>query len=489
MALTKATYSMIDGQPVSVFDYGAVGDGSADDTAAIQAAINTGRSVYFPAGTYKVSGLIVEDKSNVSYFANDDATITNVGATLTGQVFKFVGTLENITWSGLNIIGNSVVTSNNSAFGCASGQTGVNLTFENLYIEAVSVGISLNADLAGSFNNCFIRNCQFKDIVGEAAGTAYAVHLPYAYDTIVDSCTFDNVSRHAVYVPRGGRVTISNCHILNHRKDVATALVRPAVLIARNSRDCQIIGCTFDTYWDGAIGITSETAAIADTENNTIFGCTFRNPQNAAARAITVGEQVNPSGGAKVNGLIIEACQFHSDGAVFTPTNINVLNGWNIHVRNCFFNWVNVAGNVVGVDFGSSNSPSVDDCAWVSSEGCVFYAKGTSGQLRAVITQGYLGSNVDRRVTVNNTQFFVDSGITLLTWHSPSYSYANTAVQGTGRFGDIGRGLGTAAPTSGTWYRGDIIWDITPSAGGTIGWVCTTAGTPGTWKTFGTIAS
>lgn len=42
---------------VSVKDFGAVGDGVADDTAAIQAAINTGNSVFFPDGTYKCSGL------------------------------------------------------------------------------------------------------------------------------------------------------------------------------------------------------------------------------------------------------------------------------------------------------------------------------------------------------------------------------------------------------------------------------------------------
>jgi hypothetical protein len=47
----------------------------------------------------------------------------------------------------------------------------------------------------------------------------------------------------------------------------------------------------------------------------------------------------------------------------------------------------------------------------------------------------------------------------------------------------------SAAPTGGTWNQGDIIWNTTPSAGGTLGWVCTTAGSPGTWKTFASIAS
>lgn len=46
----------------------------------------------------------------------------------------------------------------------------------------------------------------------------------------------------------------------------------------------------------------------------------------------------------------------------------------------------------------------------------------------------------------------------------------------------------TAAPSSGTWQHGDIVWHSLPYSGGNLGWVCTTAGTPGTWKSFGTIA-
>lgn len=46
----------------------------------------------------------------------------------------------------------------------------------------------------------------------------------------------------------------------------------------------------------------------------------------------------------------------------------------------------------------------------------------------------------------------------------------------------------SAAPTVGTWAVGDIIYHTTPIAGGFIGSVCITAGTPGTWKTFGAIS-
>jgi parallel beta-helix repeat protein len=54
----------------------------------------------------------------------------------------------------------------------------------------------------------------------------------------------------------------------------------------------------------------------------------------------------------------------------------------------------------------------------------------------------------------------------------------------------LARGLpsASAAPVSGTHRVGDVVFNSAPTAGGTIGWVCTTAGTPGTFKTFGAIS-
>jgi hypothetical protein len=58
MALTKATYSMIDGAYLNVLDYGADGSGATDSKAAIQTAINAagndGKALFFPTGTYRI---------------------------------------------------------------------------------------------------------------------------------------------------------------------------------------------------------------------------------------------------------------------------------------------------------------------------------------------------------------------------------------------------------------------------------------------------
>lgn len=46
--------------------------------------------------------------------------------------------------------------------------------------------------------------------------------------------------------------------------------------------------------------------------------------------------------------------------------------------------------------------------------------------------------------------------------------------------------LVTAAPSYGTGTKGDLTYNGDPDPGEPLGWVCTTAGTPGTWTPFGT---
>lgn len=45
----------------------------------------------------------------------------------------------------------------------------------------------------------------------------------------------------------------------------------------------------------------------------------------------------------------------------------------------------------------------------------------------------------------------------------------------------------TAAPTTGTWGVGDEVRQLTPVAGNPKGWLCTAAGTPGTWVSTGNL--
>lgn len=73
---------------VSVKDFGAVGDFIADDTAAIQAAVNQlayGQSLYFPKGSYRITSAITIPAGLAFSFYGDGSRASNVYQVTPGQ--------------------------------------------------------------------------------------------------------------------------------------------------------------------------------------------------------------------------------------------------------------------------------------------------------------------------------------------------------------------------------------------------------------------
>ena len=151
---------------VSVKDFGAVGDGVTDDTAAIQSAINASYKVHIPAGVYKITDTInvpsyrwIDGIGNNSLgnMSNAKCVIHKTTNTIDSQgldaVFACHNNLVdpeytpqlnagNVRISNLTIVGNntssdlSVVaggSSNNNAYGIFFG-AGENLVLENVSI-------------------------------------------------------------------------------------------------------------------------------------------------------------------------------------------------------------------------------------------------------------------------------------------------------------------------------------------------------------------
>jgi hypothetical protein len=124
MSLTKVTYSMISNGYINVKDYGAVGDGATDDTAAIQAAVaaglaiqqnapgfgsNNGTTVFFPIGKYRIS-----DAIGIYFGLNllgEQSGLVNSGNTLsTGTVLLLSNTKPNGSpWTSTTVVGGNVI--------------------------------------------------------------------------------------------------------------------------------------------------------------------------------------------------------------------------------------------------------------------------------------------------------------------------------------------------------------------------------------------
>ena len=98
-------------QTVSVKDFGAVGDGVTNDTVAIQAAINSGKDLFFPAGTYLASNL-VQSTSFQRFYAHGQV---NIAKTANGVLLASAG--DYVEFSGIQFLGTGYTGDNVTATG------------------------------------------------------------------------------------------------------------------------------------------------------------------------------------------------------------------------------------------------------------------------------------------------------------------------------------------------------------------------------------
>lgn len=168
MALTKVTYSMIQGQYVNALDYGADSTGTTDCAAAVQAAVTAaaGRPVYFPAGTYRIGTTI--DCSPVSY---DSSSF--------GAPAKIIGDGQLKTYFDNRVSGplfSMVTTSTGSSFKGSLGGLFEGFTINRGATTTNGVGIYMTAAYQPTIRNVSIigmslHGIQIPCILGDTDGS------------------------------------------------------------------------------------------------------------------------------------------------------------------------------------------------------------------------------------------------------------------------------------------------------------------------------
>ena len=249
-------------QYVSVQDFGAVGDGTTNDTAAIQAAINyisslpNGGEVIFPSGTYLVNGQFIVG-SNTKIRGEYNAVININPLNWTGGITKFYALFTTVNVTAPPEVGYWRI------------GTGT-LTYFNIQIENLT--INLNRDgtvltptqmLNSAFNavrfedaqNCYVTNCRFIDSMTQANHNAYTmvVFFVRSQQCYVDGCAFERTS--CLFMPESSYCGFTNNTSIYGNSSPVESIAGQGHYIANNN---------FGVYWEttSCVGINSLQCVI-----------------------------------------------------------------------------------------------------------------------------------------------------------------------------------------------------------------------------------
>lgn len=93
-------------QYVSVKDFGAVGDGTTNDTTAIQNALNAKSSVYFPTGTYLITAPLVVNGNQAIFGDSQYLSIIKTNAALSPAIITSNGVVGEVSIQNIQLWNN-----------------------------------------------------------------------------------------------------------------------------------------------------------------------------------------------------------------------------------------------------------------------------------------------------------------------------------------------------------------------------------------------
>ncbi|HET9189801.1 MAG TPA: glycosyl hydrolase family 28-related protein [Rudaea sp.] len=386
---------------VSVADFGAVGDGVADCTAAFQAALNAvstagGGCVTVPNGSYVVGALTLASNVRLAGAGLASTTLIPDAASIT-------------VLSGSSC--NNVVVENLS-IGCAAktGVTGISFTkgwqctIRNVQFEGCATSFVIDRGSFYDVSGIFLTG---SSSIGAGGCKIWSSSdTDYVHDVVLRSVAITNagngVTGTGIYIRRGVSVLVSNAHA----NDMVTGgTAQNFIVVENDSQGCKIVECGSPYSNIGLLVQTGSGVAVAPTFLDVI---SFDSDQ-CVSHAIDIedGEWIRIIGGnltasgrtpAAFALLINGATSVFVDGVTVqgfssTPgSGIYIANGTDIQLRNCVidtcyygFTFAATNAGITMIGCALQNCSNAFNGALPSDAGSFFYGnKGLSSYANTV---------------------------------------------------------------------------------------------------------
>lgn len=383
--LTSTDWTTFNGSAtfVNVKSYGATGDGTTNDTTAIQNAINAnpGRTIYFPHGTYAVTQVTIPDgctilgdgQGNTFYYTGSTPTPNPMTkgsmfvpyAANTNDLF-LVTTTQSVNFEKVSFF------SSNNALGSSAKRTG------GSYITFTTPG-DTGTNFGSRINNCFFaygyNNIRFNDNAG----------------WVINQCYFANWANDSVYMANNNNHDYGDACYTNNYSDsnVGSSLGTGVHIHQVSSGGLKIVG---NKFLAGSYQYLGELAAGAQTS---IYACTGNSFEGASVAAIAFNTTANGYGNGIISGNQFTVFD-SSSGVALVGTSFS-----NFYIGNNQFTHGSLTGTIATTSLNLTNCTNIT----IGTNG----HSGFSASQRAVNMSGSNSSIYFHSQTVNGMPSYVGS--------------------------------------------------------------------------------
>jgi len=335
---------------LSVKDFGAIGDGTTDDTAAIQAAINAGSSinktVYFPNGVYLISSSILLP-NNITIIGEAEWNV-NDGAATYGVRIKTNTAIVMMKSASTDTYTYGIRIENISFVGESFGSTGLilgidtgaytityEITLKNISVKATANGIKIvNAGPMTYLENVTLSGADIANSWG------LWFHLGQ-----IAECHSVNAAEYGICFWLDSAINISfyTCYANYALPGIANA---GNLVQLYNSSYNTFHDCVFENLATSS-GYIQDVAIVGYSGNNS-NGNAFYNCRWESIGKTAYSIRIGASTGPTTNKTILQNCTFLKSGNV----------QYNIHYENSAGTVLTQCYAITGYDGGDSTTPT-----------------------------------------------------------------------------------------------------------------------------------